>query len=132
MKIFKNLFFLLFLTLLFGCKTSSDFVVVKSVYQPWYDGRGTTSGINFHFTLKATKKIKKLHFNKVYINGKEARPVAVINKNRIDEIKILNKNDTVSVGAPLLLKGRKPIVPDTTVVTIFYNKNGKEKKNHYP
>ncbi len=121
---FYVIFFLGLSVLLTACKTT-DFTVMDSSYQQWYDGKGTTSGVNFYFSLKAQKKLKNIRFIQVKVNSHNLNPIVVLGKKRIGEIPLLNKSDTVRVAAPLVLKGKKPQIADSTMVILSYEKKGK-------
>lgn len=107
-----------------ACKTT-DFSVVDSSYQQWYDGRGTTSGVNFYVSLKANKKLKSLKFTGVDANNHHLNPITVIGKKRVTDISVLEKNDTVRIAAPLVLKGKKPQIADSTIVILSYQRKNK-------
>jgi len=121
----QKLYFLLcLLFLVTACKTT-DFSVVDSSYQQWYDGRGTTSGVNFYVSLKANKKLKSLKFTGVDANNHHLNPIAVIGKKRVTDIYVLEKNDTVRIAAPLVMKGKKPQITDSTTVILSYERKNK-------
>ena len=116
--------FLSFVLSVTACKTI-DFSVVDSSYQQWYDGRGTTSGVNFYLSIEAQKKLKNIKFTQVKVNNHNLNPIVILGKKRINEIPLLNKSDTVRVSAPLVLKGKKSQITDTTTVILSYERKGK-------
>jgi len=71
------------------------------------------------------KKLKNIRFVQVKVNSYNLNPIVVLRKKRIGEIPLLNKSDTVRVTVPLVLKGKKPQVADTTMVILSYEKKGK-------
>lgn len=124
MRIFKVLLFSVTVVLITSCK-SVDFTVLDASYQQWYDGRGTTSGVNFYISLQAKKKIKNMKFTSVEVDNHELNPIVVKGKKKITGILLLKRNDTIKVAAPLLLKGEKPQITDTTSVILEYKRNKK-------
>ncbi len=118
------LIFISFVFLFFSCKTT-DFTVIDSSYQQWYDGRGTTSGINFYFSLQAKKRIKNMTFTSVEVDNHQLNPIVVKGKKKVTGILLLEKNDTIKIAAPLVLKAEKPQITDTTSVILVYTRNDK-------
>lgn len=120
----RPIIFLIFVLFLSGCKTN-DFIVVDASYQQWYDGRGTTSGVNFYVVLKAKKKLKDVKFLNVFFNGETLTAVSTKDKKRFTNYYEILKNDTIRIGSPFVLKGHKPNVSDSTILLLNYKKREK-------
>jgi len=124
MRVFKVLLFSVSVVLITSCK-SVDFAVLDASYQQWYDGRGTTSGVNFYISLQAKKKIKNMNFTNVEVDNHQLNPIIVRGKKKVTGILLLKKNDTIKVAAPLVLKGEKLQIADSTSVILAYKRNKK-------
>ncbi len=94
---------------------SQDFKIIEATSQKWTGGRARSGyGVNYKLTIVSNKKLKKLHFEKLWV-GKEAFPIKVV-KNK-HEILSVSKNDTIYLTA------RKRVKTDE------YGNKIKEKKN---
>jgi|GEM_PF-6025757 len=124
MEMIKVLMVTMGVVFITSCK-SVDFAVIDASYQQWYDGRGTTSGVNFYVSLQAKKKMKNIKFTGVEVDDHQLNPVVVKDKKKINGVLSLKKNDTIKVAAPLVLKGEKPQTTDSTLMILNYTRNKK-------
>ena len=113
-----------------GTTPTRYFTVIDASYQQWYDGKGTTSGVNFYITLISKKKLKDVKFDNAIVNGKTLTAVSTKGNKRFSRFYEILKGDTIRIGSPLVLKGLKPDVKDTTTLILNYEK--KEKSYQIP
>jgi hypothetical protein len=88
--------FVLF-TLFLSSAYSQDFEIIETTSQKWAGGRARSGhGVNYKFTIVCKKKLKKLSFDKLWVEN-ESLELKIV-KNNSKKV-VFAKNDTIFLAA---------------------------------